>query len=426
MSTKPFYFIAVFWGERFREYFVNCCLLSLLSPNNIPALSPERKSRFLIATRPDDWAAIEKSVAFRRLKQFVEPVFIEIPECPPGVSGCVHMGLGHSAACAEAFREGALGVILTPDCMLSDGTVRRMQEEADNGTELVLVAALRFGEEPFFENLHKTGALKLDVDGFAQDEYVQLTGRQLARAAANGLHSETLSYEWDCGLSNPVCPAAWWRVPRREGMLVHSMSWAPLLIDYQAVREHDTSAIENWTIDGDYIWKNFGTGAKMHVVTDSDDMFIASWAKMSEYNSPRPPVAPTWAPWLRNACKSAEFNSSYFSLAFDPLKRRLCYLPVRWHAGELDQEWDRTEAIAQRQLQDSIERRHLRIKLISRFFEIFMSIYQVTRRARTGRPFYRLWQAMKGDCDARRWVVWRVKCVLGFRPEGPPPVIPPY
>ena len=37
---RPFYFMVVLWGERFRNYFLDYCLASALSPGNIPALEP--------------------------------------------------------------------------------------------------------------------------------------------------------------------------------------------------------------------------------------------------------------------------------------------------------------------------------------------------------------------------------------------------
>src|SRR5271163_3301927 len=69
---RAFYFIVVMWGERFRSYFLQFCLASLLSPGNLPALDPSRRSKFLIATSPDDWAAMRRSEMFRRLERYVE------------------------------------------------------------------------------------------------------------------------------------------------------------------------------------------------------------------------------------------------------------------------------------------------------------------------------------------------------------------
>ena len=131
---RPFYFIVVLWGERFRNYFLDFCLASALSPGNMPALQTSRRSKFLIATRPEDWAAMRDTPMFRLLERYVEPVYIEIPPCPPGRSGYQHMSIGHRIACEMAHRDKAYAMVLTPDCMLSDGSVARLQELAHGGT----------------------------------------------------------------------------------------------------------------------------------------------------------------------------------------------------------------------------------------------------------------------------------------------------
>ena len=152
---RPFYFMAVLWGERFRNYFLDYCLASALSPGNIPALRTLPRSKFLIATLPADWAAMRETKIFRLLERYIDPVLIELPPCPPGRSSYQHMSIGHRIACDMAHRDKAYAVILTPDCMLSDGAVSRLQELARSGTQLVLTAALRFGEEPFLAHLRK-------------------------------------------------------------------------------------------------------------------------------------------------------------------------------------------------------------------------------------------------------------------------------
>src|ERR1700677_550261 len=96
---RAFYFIVVLWGERFRNYFLNFCLASALSPGNIPALKTSPRSRFLIATRPEDWAAMRASEMFGLLKRYVDPVYIEVPACPSGRSAYQHMSIGHRLAC---------------------------------------------------------------------------------------------------------------------------------------------------------------------------------------------------------------------------------------------------------------------------------------------------------------------------------------
>ena len=82
VDDRAFYFIVVLWGARFCKYFLEFCLASALSPGNLPALKSSRRSKFLIATRPDDWAAMRLSPMFQLLERFAEPVYIEISAMP--------------------------------------------------------------------------------------------------------------------------------------------------------------------------------------------------------------------------------------------------------------------------------------------------------------------------------------------------------
>jgi hypothetical protein len=329
---RPFYFIVVLWGERFRKYFLDYCVASLLSPGNLPALNTSRPSKFLIATRPQDWAVMAETRIFQSLKRYVEPVFIEIPACPPGRSGCQHMGVGHSIACDMAHRDKAFAAVLTPDCMLSDGSVARLQELARNGTELVLTAALRFGEEPFLAHLREQGLLA-DEDRTKTGTPLVLPGRQMVYAAVNGFHSETSAYEWDAPGVLVISPAAWWRVPGEDGIVLHSLSWAPLLLDYASVGDHDVSTFDQWTLDGDYLFNNAGKMKKIHVVQDSDEVFLASWAPLADR-----PVTRYRVPF-ENLIAGNFFRRSFYSNFFDPLKRKLFFQPVRWHSKALNEKW---------------------------------------------------------------------------------------
>jgi hypothetical protein len=337
---KTFYFIVVVWGDRFRNYFLDFCLPSLLSRGNIPAISMLPRSKFIIATRPNDWEIIKSAPIFQLLQRYADPIYLEIPEQPPNRSGCEHMNEGHKLACNLAYRNKGLAMILTPDCMLSDGSVARLQDLALKGFDVVLVAALRFGEEPFLGRLHDDGLIG------RKGEPLAISGRAMAAAAVSGLHPETLSYQWDSPylIENP--PAVWWPVPGEDGIVVHCLSWAPLLINYGAVRDHDTKMLDTWTIDGDYIFKNLGADAKIYVVRDSDEMFLASWAPMDENASVFQKKWFLQGPLgsrIQHLARGAQFRTSFFMPTFDPLKRKIFFGPVRWHGTALNEKWSTTE-----------------------------------------------------------------------------------
>ena len=341
---RPFYFIIVLWGERFREYFLEYCVPSLLSPGNLPALSTETPSKFLIATRPEDWAAMKATPIFQVLSRYVSPLYIEIPSCPPGRSGYQHMGLGHRAACELAHRDKAYATVLTPDCMLSDGSVAQLQKLARSGTQLVVTAALRFGEEPFLGNLRELGVLPTTTSRGQDAAPIVVNGAQMAHAAVNGFHSETLAYEWDAPGILAISPAAWWRVPGEDGIVLHSLSWAPLLLDFGAIGAHDTSTFDQWTLDGDYLFNNTKTIERVHVVQNSDELFLASWGPLAEHA-----ISKTRFPFEK-ILAGHFFRQSFYSGFFDPLKRKLFFSPVRWHSRPLNEKWNAIEQHAMSEL----------------------------------------------------------------------------
>lgn len=417
---RGFHFIIVLWGERFRDYFLEYCLPSLLAPGNLPALRTRNASKFLIATRPDDWERMRSTAIFRLMEQYVTPVFLEIPPCPPGRSGCEHMGLGHKLACEHAFRDKAYAMVLTPDAMVSDGSIARLQELARDGFKLVQVAALRFGEEPFLANLRSVGAIP-DRSRRDAGEPLAIGARDMAWAAVNGLHRETLGYEWDGTylVTNPA--AAWWRVPGEDAMVIHSISWSPMLIDYAAVAAHDTSTFDNWTFDGDYIHRNFDRRAATYVVQDSDEVFLASWGPMAEGATGHRSWNLLKVRTLRDLVHGAQIRRLFNSHFSDPMKRELFFKPVRWHAKPLNGKWEEVERRSIETLQTylgadadasfSLSVRQVGLKLLSRvwlgLFDPFWELW-VYRRAAARR----LSQILKGDRLALHRALWHVRRAL--------------
>ncbi|MFZ3359808.1 MAG: hypothetical protein WA177_13690 [Xanthobacteraceae bacterium] len=173
---------------------------------------------------------------------------------------------------------------------------------------------------------------------------IAISSRQMVHAAINGFHSETLAYEWDAPGLTAISPAAWWRVPGEDGILLHSLSWAPLLLDYGAIGDHDTSTFDQWTLDGDYLYNNTQGLNRVHVVQDSDELFLSSWGPLAEHE-----ISKTRFPFERYLAGHF-FKQSFYSGFFDPLKRKLFFLPVRWHSKPLNEKWNAVERAAMQEL----------------------------------------------------------------------------
>jgi hypothetical protein len=349
-DLRPVHFNVVFWGDRFRQYLADFCLPSLLSPHNIPYLSGGRRNRFIFCTTAKDQAALMRTPIFARLDRHIEPHFIEIPPAPPGLSGCEHMGVGHKLAAEMTYREQGYGVFLTPDLMMSDGSVAALERYARAGHHVVLSAALRFGEEPLFQNLTAMGIIREGERPSQAGRALTITGRQLVAAGIRSFHSETQRYDWESTAFTDFPAACWWRVPGEDGIVVHSLSWAPVLVDYAAVDRHDTSTLDTWTLDADYVYRNFGDGAGVHVVTDSDELMLVSWAPLSDRPQRLSRSYVKTLPGLGRWVKGAIVRGAMTSGTFDPLKRRIFFQPVRWHSLDLTPAWGETERRAARTL----------------------------------------------------------------------------
>src|SRR3990167_4270021 len=120
------YFGIVLWGEKFREFFVNYSLSSLLAPGNIPALANrENQNRFLICTTPEDWEWLQSQSNFFLLQRYMEAEFLplkilqeeEYRKLDDILNSCkiYNMNQGHIALVKRMYASGPVGSIVIPD-----------------------------------------------------------------------------------------------------------------------------------------------------------------------------------------------------------------------------------------------------------------------------------------------------------------------
>jgi hypothetical protein len=332
------------------------------------------------------------------------------------------MGIGHKLVCENSFSEKAYAILAYPDCVFSDGTVARMQELARQGKALVVCPALRFGEEPLLEDLRRRGLLSHESRRDTGLPLV-LPARDLTRAAINSLHAETLSYEWDASSFGLTLSAVWWRVPNEEGMLLHGLNWSPLLLDFASFAALDTSTLESWSIDGDFLDRNVSPRADIHVVDDSDEAFLASWAPTSEKLEPIGMSSQLLltSRTLRELIRAAQLRRVYYGPYIGWLKRRLFLHAVRWHARPFSEAWQPVERKASQILGAYVDEVRIPGSLYSHSWNalvaatgVALSIVEpiaeiLIYRSAVGRRFS---QILRGNPAAVRRVLWHVDRAL--------------
>jgi hypothetical protein len=425
---RPLYLNVVVWGAGHRADLLNFLLPSLLSARNIPALSRSRGNKFLFATTKEDWAVISQAPIFHELARHIEPVLQEIPWPEPGSVPLLHMGIGHILATELAFHDQAFLSLLTPDMVFSDGSFELVERYMREGTGILRVAALRFGQEPFLAKLVAFEPRLARIAKEGDVAPVALPARALVDMALDSMHSETLEYEWptpyyiSSSLNTPV--AAFWRVPGGRGLVLHSMSWAPLLLDYKYVERHDVSTLRSWTIDGDYVFRNFPRSTPAKEIVLSDDLMMVSWGPMAVGRRPMRRRLTMSLPVLAEYFRCAFLRSGYYrSAMFDDMKRDLFWISVRWigNGATAQTVWDRTDARAMRSLRRAIgdwKDPNLRCRS-ARLFASTIGFALWWERVAPMSYLEVLFRALVGDRDARARVWHRLRSIVLTGRYGP-------
>lgn len=341
-SRPPFYFFATVWGETYRDYFIKLCVASLLAPRNAPAL--DRPAKLLLSTPEEDWKALQERPLFKKLSEYIEPVWLPLENVGHRRRKMATMSKGHQQGAEIAWKDKAIGMFLTADMILSDGTIERLQELSDSGRKCVLAPAMRYD----------FGGFTRTVPTLGTEEPLALSPRELAGISVKNLHSESRCYEVDSpwfGTIPPVCP--WWRAAD-DGIVLHTMSWAPLLVDYRAVQVHDDNALRNWTVDGDYVWRNFPNASDIYAIMDSDELMIVGLTFESDLACQL-----TANPELSYAADKIKKRSEIIarllnSDVIDPLKRLLVQTPALIHGSAVNRDWDPVISRAKKVIETSL------------------------------------------------------------------------
>jgi hypothetical protein len=162
------------------------------------------------------------------------------------------------------------------------------------------------------------------------------------------------------------------------------------------------------------LFKNLGQSKKIHVVQDCDEAFLASWTPMAEAAAAFQPMKFFLTPFgtqLHKPLKAMQFSSSYHSAHFDPLRRRMFFLPVRWHGRPLNSEWVAIERRAERTLRRSVALS----PTMARIVMIVVSLVRVAAVLTTERranALQRLKMLLLGDVASVTWLLSKVKLQL--------------
>jgi hypothetical protein len=348
-ELPPVYLLVTYWGKPFAEFLCKFTFPSLLAPGNIPALERRDRCKFLICSPAADWHEIQRQPSFQLLRDHIEVVFVQNEEAHAGEHKYVRMSRGHALLTQKCFEDGAIAININPDSVYPDGSIAEAQRLAKAGAYVVLCTAIRFEMEGVEMELAARGLLK-PAQPFA------LPKRQAVEIGLRHLHSESRASNWTArnfGRLNPAhgrrhfLTCCFWEVPGEDGVIIITHNWAPFMINYTKLKQHDVSTLDGRALDGNYIFENFsdaGIGTHIHVVEDSDSLFMLGL-------TPRAEMAPPndykwWRNWpiIGHWTRGYILNRTVFDPGIDSLRRKIYLIPVRWHSRDITPRWRPIEA----------------------------------------------------------------------------------
>ena len=416
---RPFFFIVVFWGDSYRQNFLNLCVSSLLSENNLPALEPNSANRFLVCTTLAEWEAMQGDPIFEKLASFILPEWVEMEAPAPDASKMAVMSSGHKLLTSRVFEARAYGAYISPDCIFSDGYCLELQRHARAGKRLVLQGMVRFEKEGVENELKELGLLK-------KDQPTTVPPRQLIGIGLRNLHSYTKTTNWDAPCFSDYPVYCYWDVPGEDGIVLYTHAWIPVLMDYGRMDNHDMSTFDDWTIDGDYLHKNFDAldmDIDLHIIVDSDELAILG---LTEKDEGQMVLNENWLKSWRGTAtliKGCLIGNVYFSPVIDPFKREIFNNPIRLHSADFSDEWELVESKSLTILNQNIEG-----SFSSRFRKNLYKFWRFCQR-RSYKVLLRfiydylkvIFLALRGDPVEISRITRRIRLILSSYPIGRKP-----
>ena len=312
------HFATPVWGSEYTRTFLEVMLPSLLAPGNLPAIPNRGRSVYRIFTLDDDVQAIKESAAYAALASLmaVEVSVISVPD-----ENKYHRA---SDCYRESFRKASQAqaaiVMLGPDVVVADGSIDAMLRLLNAGKRAILVLGVRTVKESLMPEL---------LSRYAEDGFLRVPKRDLAKLALDHLHPITESHMFDGDSPNYHASGLFWRVGD-EGLLLHGFHLHPI-----AVHAPTFSGEFQNTIDNDMVEKANLPDDEVHVVTDSDEILCFEMSSR-DYSFATPERG-----GMRGLVTSVLSATTKFHW-------KIVQVPIRVHAGKTTaSDWKRTEQRAQ-------------------------------------------------------------------------------
>jgi hypothetical protein len=229
------------WGDAYVDTLLTWALPSFLAPGNLPACAALLPLRTMIVTRPEDEQTICVHPVARELQRIGELQVLPLltPDRFVGANRYEVMAFGHRQCIAQSLADGAIITLLSPDCVVANGSLAFGLQRILAGKSAVLIAGPRAILEDVASLLPP---YRVNEEGTA----VSISSRDLASMATLHPHAISRLLYWDAEPFSQFPSAIYWRAGE-DSFLARYFHLHPLFVDLASA---DRDAAKSGTIDG--------------------------------------------------------------------------------------------------------------------------------------------------------------------------------
>lgn len=186
--------VTAVWGQPYVVPFMELVLPSLMATGNLPSWPWLDALSLHIWTTPEDAALMQTYPIWPRLQALIQCQFHRLAEQVPGQTKYLRMNLAHQQAFAQAQKSGAAAMMLMPDTVFCNGTLRALAELLLTAPhDVVFCHSPRVNSQTAIPYLHTC----------CQDQVLSLSPQQTVGVLLEHLHPITDSQFWDSHYFDP-------------------------------------------------------------------------------------------------------------------------------------------------------------------------------------------------------------------------------
>ncbi len=260
------------WGAAYVDAMLTWAVPTFLAPGNLPACSAIMPIRVTIVTRPEDANVILEHPVADALRDIGELAVVPLLtiETFVGANRYDVMALSHRHCLAASLRDNAIITLLSPDCLVADGSLSHGLGKITEGKGAVLVA----GPRATFEDVTKRLPRYRDAGAVPS---LSIPARDLVSLAARFPHEISRLLFWTDQPFSRFPSAIYWRAGE-DSFLARYFHLHPLFVNL-AVASPD--AANSGTIDGSLLSLAKIQPEDVYVAEQSDEVCIIELSRIN-------------------------------------------------------------------------------------------------------------------------------------------------